>query len=118
MKKDGYKYQIETELNKIDFEITKIGQNEDWWDDEHWRIEYKYDSNLKFIICFIVDPQFEGQRKKGQGIYEIKATKQFPENWNDDKETIASLYMTKRKFNIKLKEFINDIIKFKKKSSC
>ena len=63
---------------------------------------------------FFVDPLFEKPRKKGQGIYEVKAYIEFPKNWNDNEHTIASISMTKRKFEIKLEEFMNDIIEFKK----
>ena len=114
MKKDGYKYQLEQELISKNWNVVLIGSNEYWWDDEHWKVEYKYDSNLSFYICFIVDPQFEGVRKKGQGIYQILATIKFPNDWNDYEIKISSIEMSKRKFNVKLKEFIDDITNFKK----
>jgi len=117
LKKSGYKYQVEQELLKENWEIKTIDSNYEWWDDEHWKIEYKYDSKLTFVLCFIVDPMFEGQRKKGQGIYEVKASTEFPKNWNDDEHTIASISMTKRKFEVKLNEFIAKIIDFKKEKT-
>lgn len=64
-------------------------------------------------MCFIVDPMFEGNRKKGQGIYEVKAAAKFPESWNDDRNTIASLQMPKGRFELKLKEFINALESYK-----
>lgn len=114
MNKSGYKYQIEQALLRGDWEINVIDYNTDWWDDEHWKVAYKYNLNRSFYLCFIVDPMFEGQRKKGQGIYEIKASTVFPTNWNDDQHTIASIPMTKRKFDEKLKKFIVDLNVFKK----
>jgi len=117
LKKSGYKYQIEQALLKENWEIKTIDSNYEWWDDEHWKIEYKYDSKLTFVLCFIVDPMFEGQRKKGQGIYEVKASTEFPKNWNDDEHTVASISMTKRKFEVKLNEFIAKIIEFKKEKT-
>ena len=93
MKKDGYRNQIEKGLHQLNWEITEIGQNEEWWDDEHWIVTYKYDSELHFYLCFIVDPQFEGQRKKGQGIYEVKASRTFPNGWADDENTIGNIHM-------------------------
>lgn len=33
--KSGYKYQIEQELNKKNWEIVLIDTSEEWWDDEH-----------------------------------------------------------------------------------
>ena len=114
MKKSGYKYQIEQELINENWEIITINSNSEWWDDEHWKIEFKYDSKLSFYICFIVDPMFEGQRKKGQGIYEVKASTEFPKNWNDDENKIGSISMTKRRFGEKLKAFIVELKKYKK----
>ena len=115
VKRSGYKHQIEQEIAKHHWEITGINFNSDWWDDENWKIQFKYDPKICFYICFIVDPQFEGNRKKGQGIYEIKASSDFPKNWNDERTTIASILMTKRKFNVKLKEFIKKLEEFKRK---
>jgi hypothetical protein len=117
LKKSGYKYQIEQVLLKENWEIKTIDSNYEWWDDEHWKIEYKYESKLSFFLCFIVDPMFEGQRKKGQGIYEVKASTEFPKNWNDDEHNIVSIKMTKRKFEEKLNEFIAKIIEFKKEKT-
>lgn len=112
--KSGYKYQIEQELNKKNWEIVLIDTSEEWWDDEHWKVQFKFDPNICFYICFIVDPQFDVQRKKGQGIYEVKASTEFPKKWYDDSSEFASISMTKRKFEIKLKEFVDDLEKYKR----
>ena len=115
MKRSGYKYQIEQKLIKNKWEIKTIGSNEDWWDDEHWRVDYKYESKIHFYLCFIVDPMFEGERKSEEGVYEIKASTEFPSNWNDDSNQIASISITKRKFKIKMEKFIKDLEEYKKK---
>ena len=111
--KSGYKYRIEHELNKKDWEIVLIDTSGEWWDDEHWKVQFKFDQNICFYICFIVDPQFDGPRKKGQGINEIKASTVFPKSWNDDSNEFASISMTKREFEIKLKEFVDALEKYK-----
>ena len=59
--------------------------------------------------------QQEGKKK--QGIYEIKASTKFPDNWNDNETEIASISMTKRKFEEKLNSFIEDLTKFKKEKT-
>lgn len=113
IKPSGIKYQIEQKLLNNNWEIVSIGSNEDWWDDEHWKINYKYDPKISFYLCFVVDPMFESVRKKGKGIYEIKAVTKFPSKWNDDVNKIAAISLTKRKFDIKLSEFIMAIEEFK-----
>ncbi len=102
-KKSGYKYQIEQGLLRNKWEINTIGSNEDWWDDEHWKIHFKHDSRISFYLCFVIDPMFEGERKNGQGIYEIKASTEFPMNWNDDSNRIATISMAKKKLRLNLK---------------
>ncbi|UII24229.1 hypothetical protein [Fulvivirga ligni] len=113
-KQSGYKYQIEQELIKRNWEIIEIDSNHEWWDDEHWIIQFKHNSEIKFYLCFVVDPMFEGERNKGQGIYDIKASTDLLTSWNDSGTLIASISMTKRKFNIKLQEFILELENFKK----
>lgn len=105
----SYKHQIEQALFQLNLQIVAIDENKAWWDDENWLVNYKYDSTFCLFICFIVDPLFEGTRKKGQGLYEIKATTKFPSNWNDDTNTIAKIHLAKGRFDIKLKEFISKI---------
>ena len=118
MKKSGYKYQIEHELLNRDWEIIEVGSNGDWWDDEHWKIQLRFDSNVSFFLCFIVDPHYDQPREKGQGIYEVLASTEFPSNWNDNANSIGSISMTKRKFEIKLKEFLELIDNFKKEKTA
>ncbi|MDA9774289.1 hypothetical protein N9B82_04965 [Saprospiraceae bacterium] len=64
----NYRKQIEDKLKEANWNIASIDADRHWWDDEHWKSQYKYDHQLTFYICFIVDPQFEGVRKK-----EVKA---------------------------------------------
>ncbi len=113
-----YKYQIEQELIKHKWEIVTIGENEEWWDDEHWKVAFKYDASIYFYLCFVVDPMIGGcgvNRKKGQGTYGIKASKEFPEDWPEYVNDIASFYLSSRKFNVRLKEFMVRIEKYKRK---
>ena len=42
-------------------------------------------------------------------IHKIKATKLLPLNWNDDTHTIATIQMSKGKFDQKLEEFIGKL---------
>ena len=104
---------MEQALLKKGWELTEIGKAKDWWDDEHWVVQYTYDPSISFYLCFIVDPQFEDFRKKGQGIYQLLGSTKFPESWNDTSSKISSISMTKRKFNCKLSEFMIELEQFK-----
>lgn len=104
-----FKYQIEQELHKQNWEIVQINSTEEWWDDEHWKICSKHHPTICFYLCFIVDPLFENDGKQKPRICEIKAVTEFPKNWNDDTHTIASLQMQKGNFEQKLGEFMDNI---------
>jgi hypothetical protein len=58
------------------------------------------------LIFFLVDPQCDAPRKKGQGIWAIAATEKFPAGWQEAGGGIATLSLSKRKFDEKLKQFI------------
>lgn len=73
--------------------------------------------NCHFSCALLSTQCLKSQEKKGQGVYEVKASTKFPKNWNDDEHTIASISMTKRKFEITLEECMNDIIRFKKEKT-
>ena len=65
-----YKQQIETQLNKNNWEIIVVDTTDHWWEDEFWKIKsVKHSSKMELIIIFKVDPQWEGNRKKGQGVW-------------------------------------------------
>lgn len=104
-----FKYRIEQELIKQNWEIVQINSTEEWWDDEHWTICSKQNPTVCFYLCFIVDPMFENDGKQKSRIYEIKAVTEFPENWNDDRHAIASIQMQKINFDQKLGKFIENI---------
>lgn len=105
----SYKKQIEKALLYNNWEIVEIDSSTKSWNDENWKICQKNNPNLLFYLCFIVDPQFEGQRKKGQGIREIRAVSVLPEAHLDDTNSFAKLDMTKGNFDEKLTLFINEI---------
>lgn len=114
VKLTGYKYQIHQELIKQDWEVVETGGKTDWWDDEHWKVVLRYDQAVSFYVCFIVDPLFSGNSVKEREVGEVLASTHFPLSWNDSEVAIASISMTKRKFNVKLKEFIRDLEAFKR----
>ncbi len=114
-KQTGYKYQIEHKLLELDYEIIEINSSNNWWNDEYWLVRYNYDSKTKFYVYFIVDPHFEGNRKKGQGVYQIIASTELLKNWNDSDNLISSIEMSKRYFDSKLIEFGNDLENFRMK---
>lgn len=109
-----YKEQIKQELQQNKWENVEIGSNTDWWVDEHWKVCLKYNPTVCFYLCFLVDPHIEGHRKKGQGIVQIKASKELPKNRNDETSIISILDLSKGIYDEKLTIFLKEIEIFKK----
>jgi hypothetical protein len=99
------------------WEVVKLDdQNLDWWCDEYWEIRsIRENFGVKLLIFFLVDPQWDGQRKKGQGSWAITATSKFPENRLGTRHEIALLPLAKRKFDAKLQEFILSLTEYRRK---
>lgn len=110
----SYKKQIEDSLSKHNWEIIEIGSNLKWWDDEHWKIKYRYDnSSPYYFICFLVDPQFEPDGKNSQSVWEVQVTRSFPDSFSGSKNPIASICMNKGNFGTKLEKFIIDLERYR-----
>jgi len=51
----------------------------EWWADEIWEIKSTWSPHgSSAYLTFLVDPQHEGNRKKGQSVWGIGASKVFP----------------------------------------
>ncbi|MEP0263067.1 hypothetical protein [Dokdonia sp.] len=101
-KQTGYKYHIEQALIKNHWEIVEIDSRGDcWWESEYWIVKSIYNLELSVYISFTIDPMPHTYPH----IYDIIAS----DNRIPEKPEIASICMTKRKFNIKLKQFIIDL---------
>jgi hypothetical protein len=100
----SFKVQIKDELYKNSWNIILIDSINEWWEDEHWQIQWRHSQGFKVYIQFLIDPMDTSR------IWEVIAKSEIGNN----QTTIASLSMGKRKFDIKLKEFISEIEKFRK----
>src|SRR5215510_5224523 len=65
----------------------------DWFIDELWEVESAWTpKGLKVWITFLVDPQAPAERKKGQGVWAVKAgLRKPPESRIGDAEVYLSL---------------------------
>ena len=108
----SFKIQIKNELLKNSWEIILIDSLNEWWEDEHWQIQWKHFQGLKVYIQFLIDPQDISKKL----ILEVRVSEKLITNrlLSGNDIEITSLGMAKRKFNLKLKEFISEIEKFRK----
>lgn len=76
---------IQDELAEYGWEIVeKYDSNIEWWADEVWLLKSKQHSPDHLIhVTFVVDPQWDGPRNKGQGLYTVTASLDTPQQWSD-----------------------------------
>ena len=103
-----YKEQLYASLLERGWEQIEVDEEGvDWWADEHWRIRsIRNRWGLELILTFLVDPMWDGPRRKGQGIWAIVATEQLPRERPDADKAIG-LCLYKRRFDAELAEFMN-----------
>ena len=72
--------QLKDSLLKDDWEIIEQNKNPShWWSDEEWQIKSLRSSNdLKLHINFLVDPLWDVNREKGEGVLAVGASLKEP----------------------------------------
>jgi hypothetical protein len=51
----------------------------DWWTDEVWTVESRWSPvGFRLFIIFLVDPQSDVDRRKGQSVWEVSAAVEMP----------------------------------------
>ncbi|WP_223789430.1 hypothetical protein [Marinicella meishanensis] len=109
------KKQLLDGLHQSGWELVTVHEDsEEWFIDEQWVIQSIQENwGLQVLITFLIDPQFERPRKKGQGVWLIMASLDSPHYFSKAKNQICELTMSKRKFQVKLEEFIQAINHFR-----
>ncbi len=76
---------VREQLEKHGWEIVKITDiNLEWWADEVWLLKSTWSPHGCLVfLTFVVDPQWDGPRKKGQGIWAVTAALEEPQQWSD-----------------------------------
>ena len=60
---------------------------EDWWIDELWRLESVWSPRGRVAyLLFLVDPQWDGPRRFGEGVWAVACSKTLP----NDRESAES----------------------------
>ena len=81
----------------------------EWWADEMWKLRSVKESwGFEIWLTCMVDPHWEGARRKGQGVGFIGATVHQPEV-RDEESSGAALSMRRGRFDEKLEVFIADL---------
>lgn len=102
-----YKDIIKYELNKNQWELIKIDSLGEWWEEEHWKIQWRHKQGKIIYVQFLKDPM------NSSCIWQIRASEDLIYERVNNSE-ISSLSISKSKFNIKLSQFIEDLETFRK----
>ena len=93
---------LRSALENVGWKIVEVETNNlDWWADEVWILERKSCETL--YLAFIVDPMFDGVRKKGEHLYCVTASSHEPR-----RSSTRTLYL-RRGWQNKLTDFIQNI---------
>jgi hypothetical protein len=89
----------------------------DWFVDELWEVESSWSPRgLKLWVTFVVDPQTPSlpKRRKGQGVYAVKAARRKPTGWGIEDDEVG-LYLNSG-WEARLPEFFDQLSAFRHRS--
>lgn len=97
------------EVVRVDDEL-RGSMASDWFVDELWEVESTWSPlGLKLWMTFVVDPQTPNlpERKKGQGVYAVKAARRKPTGWGIEDDEVG-LYLNSG-WEARLPEFFDQL---------
>lgn len=82
----------------------------DWWADEIWVLKSIWSPEDVFVyITFLVDPMFEGNRKKGEAVWGIGCGKELPTSRNAAESSGVISLKSGLKNKIEIEEFLDKL---------
>ena len=105
-----YKRQLWGHLGDHDWEVVEVIDSDNRWADEYWRVQSRRNLwGFEIFITFLVNPMWDAPRKKGQGVWEVIATEDIPNDRLGAEQGIAKLDTLKGRFDEKLEAFVASI---------
>jgi hypothetical protein len=82
-----------TVLPEHGWRVARTEENLEWWADEMWLLESTWSPvGSRAYITFLVDPQFDGSRRKGEAVWAVMASLYKPtSNLQEEHEFTFSL---------------------------
>ena len=79
---EAQRTEILKALPEFGWRVAALEQNPEWWADEMWQLQSVWSSiQSRAYLTFLVDPMFEGDRKKGEGVWAVMASPSKPDSW-------------------------------------
>ena len=104
-------------LTALRWELVEADTDGDWWVDEQWKLCSSAENRGRELwVTFIVDLLWEGNRRPGEGINCIRASKRPLEGLGDTSTLVAELWIARR-LEERLPEFRASIQEFQRADS-
>jgi hypothetical protein len=103
------KQKLADHLEVSGWNLEKIHEADlEWWADEIWELKSRWSpEGVSSFITFLVDPQHEGVRRKGQAVWAAGSCAKFPKSRFEAEENgTASLNAISRN---KVEEFLDKV---------
>ena len=69
------------QLPEHGWRVAEVGEELEWWADEMWVLESVWTpAGGRAYVTFMVDPQFDGVRKKGEAVWAVMASPGRPDS--------------------------------------
>lgn len=84
--------KVQEHLESDGWEISSIVDPDilDWWADEIWKVSSVWSpKGATAYVTFLVDPQHEGIRRKGEAVWGVGCSKKFPGSPRDAQSCAA-----------------------------
>jgi len=94
------------------WELAQTEELHEWWADDVWLMRSVWSpQGCQFYLTFLVDPQADRQRKRGEMVWAVKASATLPKGWQQaDGEFTFSLG---HGWAERLSGFISDVSRFR-----
>lgn len=105
-----YKTQLLEALSQRGWELfSQDSHGIDWWADEVWTIRSVRERwGYELVLTFLVDPMWEGPRKKGRGVWAVAASAGVPTDRCDAQANVC-LWLNRGRFDEALVRFVSDL---------
>lgn len=73
--------ELLSQLPEYGWRVAGTEENLEWWADEMWLLESVWSPvGSRAYVTFLVDPQFDGNRKKGEAVWAVMSSPAKPDS--------------------------------------
>ena len=112
--------RLQTALAKAGWEIREIeSAPSEWWCDEHWIVASVREGWGTLVhVYFLIDPQWDGPRRKGQGVWEVAATADRASDWVEASRGGVVIPLALGRFDEQIAEFLAGLSQYRRSGAA